>query len=410
MKRTRRINILRSIRSSLNRFLSIVAIVALGSGFLAGLYAASPDMFETADSYLDDYRLYDLDMKAPVGFTEDDAAAVAALPGVEALLAARCADMVLETADEPRITATARVMGTLGTDGFLSLNRFRLTDGRMPERADECVVQTTAGRYTEKALHIGDVLEISRENTDYGALCGKVTATKLTVVGICESPMSISVVAEPTAVGSGSITHMVYTPAALFTGDTYTDLFLTLEGAAALDAFGDAYKALVAEFADRYTPFATDRAAARIDGLKAQVQDTVRRLRATVQSLESARQTERTLLAALPEQIAATRRTAEALAGSSQPGAAALARDLDRTADALQARLDASGGEVPESPALTEAQAGLETAQSTLNSLELARDTGWLFRTREDNTGFASYKGNVGKVAALCHIFSANCR
>ena len=58
MKRTRRINILRSIRSSLNRFLSIVAIVALGSGFLAGLYAASPDMFETADSYLDDYRLY----------------------------------------------------------------------------------------------------------------------------------------------------------------------------------------------------------------------------------------------------------------------------------------------------------------------------------------------------------------
>ena len=89
MKRTRRINILRSIRSSLNRFLSIVAIVALGSGFLAGLYAASPDMFETADSYLDDYRLYDLDIKAPVGFTEDDAAAVAALPGVEALLAAR---------------------------------------------------------------------------------------------------------------------------------------------------------------------------------------------------------------------------------------------------------------------------------------------------------------------------------
>ena len=107
-------------------------------------------MFETADSYLDDYRLYDPDMKAPVGFTEDDAAAVAALPGVEALLAARCADMVLETADEPRITATARVMGTLGTDGFLSLNRFRLTDGRMPERADECVVQTTAGRYTPR--------------------------------------------------------------------------------------------------------------------------------------------------------------------------------------------------------------------------------------------------------------------
>ena len=405
MKRARRKNILRSIRSSLNRFLSIVAIVALGSGFLAGLYAASPDMYETADSYMDDCRLYDIDLKAPAGFTEDDAAAVAALPGVDTLLAARCADMVLETAGEQRITATARVMGTLGTDGFLTLNRFRLTDGRMPERADECVVQTTAGRYTEKALHIGDVLTVSHENADYDELCGKVTATELTVVGICESPMSISVVAEPTTVGSGSITHMVYTPAALFTGDTYTDLYLTLEGAAALDTFGDGYRTLVAEFTERYAAFGADRAAARIDGLEAQVQETIRTLNNTVQSLENARQIERTLLAALPEQIAATRRTAAAIAGSTQPGADALARELEKTADALQARLEASGGEVPDSPALTEARAGLETAQNALDSLELARDTGWLFRTREDNTGFSSYKGNVGKVAALCHIF-----
>lgn len=405
MKRTRRRNILRSIRSSLNRFLSIVAIVALGSGFLAGLYAASPDMYETADGYMDSCLLYDIDIKAPAGFTEEDVSAVAALPGVETLLAAHCADMVLETVGEERITATARVMGTLCTDGFSSLNRFSLTDGRMPERADECVVQTTAGRYTEKALHVGDVLEVSRENSDYDSLCGMVSSTRLTVVGICESPMSISVVAESTTAGSGSITHMIYTPADLFTGDTYTDLYLTLEGAAALDTFGDDYEKLISDFTDRYAEYGAERAAERIDGLTEQAQEAIRLLESTVRSLEKDLQTETALLASLPEQIAASRRTAATLASSPQPGADSLAQLISETADALQARLDASGDGLPEQTSLNEATAALEEAQSTLDSLQTARSTGWLFRTREDNTGFSGYKSNVGKVAALCHIF-----
>ena len=44
----------------MNRFLSILFIVALGSGFMAGLAATSPDMYETADQYMDDYALYDV--------------------------------------------------------------------------------------------------------------------------------------------------------------------------------------------------------------------------------------------------------------------------------------------------------------------------------------------------------------
>ena len=42
----------RGIRGSLTRFLSIMGIVMVGSGFLAGLLATKPDMQRTADQYL----------------------------------------------------------------------------------------------------------------------------------------------------------------------------------------------------------------------------------------------------------------------------------------------------------------------------------------------------------------------
>ena len=41
---------MRSVGSSMSRFLAIFAIVALGAGFLSGLMAATPDMRQSADA------------------------------------------------------------------------------------------------------------------------------------------------------------------------------------------------------------------------------------------------------------------------------------------------------------------------------------------------------------------------
>ena len=44
----------REIRQSLGRYLAILAIVALGVGFFAGLKATTPAMVKTAQTYLDE--------------------------------------------------------------------------------------------------------------------------------------------------------------------------------------------------------------------------------------------------------------------------------------------------------------------------------------------------------------------
>ena len=74
---------LREIRSTLSRFLSIFGIVALGVGFFSGVKAASPDMRNTVDNYLDGYRLADMRVVSTYGFDDGDIAAAAAIEGAE---------------------------------------------------------------------------------------------------------------------------------------------------------------------------------------------------------------------------------------------------------------------------------------------------------------------------------------
>jgi putative ABC transport system permease protein len=47
-------DILRQIWRTRSRFLSIFAIIALGTGFFAGLKATTPDMKQTAQAYFSD--------------------------------------------------------------------------------------------------------------------------------------------------------------------------------------------------------------------------------------------------------------------------------------------------------------------------------------------------------------------
>ena len=50
---------LREIRQSLGRYIAILAIVALGVGFFAGLKAAKPAMVDAVEGYLNTLNFYE---------------------------------------------------------------------------------------------------------------------------------------------------------------------------------------------------------------------------------------------------------------------------------------------------------------------------------------------------------------
>ncbi len=103
-------NILRTVKSSLSRFLAIFAIVALGVGFLAGLLAAPGDMRLSADSYYDDTAMYDLRVVSTLGLTEQDLELVRQTEGVESVLPVYDEDLVLLTPDGDSHTARVHTL------------------------------------------------------------------------------------------------------------------------------------------------------------------------------------------------------------------------------------------------------------------------------------------------------------
>ena len=79
----------REIRSSLGRYIAIIAIIALGVGFFAGLRVTKSAMVKTADTYINDHGLFDYRLVSTVGYDADDAAAFAKLDGC-LLYTSRC--------------------------------------------------------------------------------------------------------------------------------------------------------------------------------------------------------------------------------------------------------------------------------------------------------------------------------
>ena len=107
VKRTYRKNILRTVRGSLSRFLAIFAIVALGSGFLAGVLASPIDMRISVDSYMDQSNMFDLRIVSTMGLTGGDMEILKELDGIEGVVPAYDTDTVLLS--ELGDTHTARI-------------------------------------------------------------------------------------------------------------------------------------------------------------------------------------------------------------------------------------------------------------------------------------------------------------
>ena len=60
--------VLREIRANFGRWFAILAIIALGTGFLAGLMQTAPAMLQTMREYVRESRLYDWRAVMPDGF------------------------------------------------------------------------------------------------------------------------------------------------------------------------------------------------------------------------------------------------------------------------------------------------------------------------------------------------------
>jgi putative ABC transport system permease protein len=254
-------SILRAVRHNLGRFLAIFGIVTLGVGFVAGLWATTPDMRFSVDNHFSRQNAADIFIKATMGLTADDLASIAALPAVAQLMPAKVMDAILQTGDNEQLTT--RIYGLAWADllgeNQATINRLELLAGRWPEHAGECVMERGYGTLTELAL--GSTLTVSPEENS--ASDDSYRVQEYTVVGIARHPFHFSIEREPSLVGSGYLDAIIYVAAECYRLDVFTDAYLTLQGASALTTLTPEYEALVADAVRQLEELGESRSAIR---------------------------------------------------------------------------------------------------------------------------------------------------
>ncbi len=273
-------DVLRSVTHSLGRFLAIAGIVALGTGFYAGLRMTAPDMKLAADQFYDGTNLMDIRVVSTLGLTDDDLAALRGVEGVAQVMGAYETDVMATVNDEQyaiRVHSLPAAAAESDTgDGVNAvsgaadyLNRPVLVEGSWPVREGECVL--SADKVMNTPTKIGDTVQITEGSQDVD----DVLATRTyQVVGYVHSSYYVSSTSMgTTSLGSGSVQQFMYVPESDFSKDLpYTEAFVTVAGAAGEFSGSDAYFERVHEVEDRIETLAPARGQARADGLRANAQ------------------------------------------------------------------------------------------------------------------------------------------
>ena len=242
-------DLIREIKNSKNRFLSIAILIALAVAFLSGLKATAPDMKNTGDEYLDKQQLMDIQVLSTLGLTKDDIKALGAQDNIERAVGAYCID-----AWAGDLVAKAYSI----TDG---MNLLTVTSGRMPESPDECIVDKNL--LEKMKISVGDSITIDPSD-DYEDC---LTHKNFTIVGTAVSPYYISVERGSASIGSGNVRAYVYLPEGAFDLDYYTVAYAKVAGAEALTAFTDEYDDYIDDVIDSLKDFGDRRAKLRYDDI-----------------------------------------------------------------------------------------------------------------------------------------------
>lgn len=232
----------RSVWKSKVRFLSILAIVFLGTWMFAGMWAICPDMQHSMDSYCDDSNLMDIQLVSSWGFTNEDIEAIRQTDGIQQVCGGYRTDRM---ADVSGNGIAVRVQSLLtDADGENSINQLTLLDGRMPEAPNECVIIPHTA--SDQVAKIGDSITVkSSEEEEILAY------DTFTVVGVAQTPEYLLRSLDSVNQGRGTLDCVLYVPPQAFDSDVFTVAYATVEGAAALNSFSDEYLDLIDSEKDR---------------------------------------------------------------------------------------------------------------------------------------------------------------
>lgn len=227
----------RKIKNNFKRFLSLLCMALLGVGFYAGIQAASPDMLNTLDSYLDTQNVYDIEIVSTLGLTENDLEEIRKIEGVDVAQGTYSKDAIMKTDKEEY------VVKMIGINE--NINKVSLIEGNLPNENNEIVVEKDF--LQENDLKIGDIINFEGDEQEYK------------IVGTVESPLYFGISRGTTTLGKGQIDYYIYAKEDIFNQEYYNNIYLTVKNAKEMTTSENGYEELVENTINKIEEIQTDR-------------------------------------------------------------------------------------------------------------------------------------------------------
>ena len=335
------------IKKTMGRFVSIFFIVALGVAFYSGIRASEPSMRITADQYFDDSELMDLKVMGTMGLTKADIKAIGKVSGIEAVEGGYSKDVLCPVGDNEK------VVHMLSKEK--NFNQVSVVEGRLPEKAGECLVDEDFLSYTD--MKVGDT--VTFHSGDGEALTDSLVTDTYKIVGIGNSPLYISFGRGSSTIGTGEISGFVVVDKASFDMDVYTEAYVKVSGAEEKTAFTDEYNNLSDAAKEAVSAIEEERCAVRkqeiVDAANEKLADSEKTVNEKSQELEDAKK----------ELESGKSKAAEELEKAKQ-------QLTDGEAELADAKQQIADGETQ----LADAKAQLNDKQAQLDSAETQYESG----------------------------------
>lgn len=234
MKKKLILNTVRSVKNTKSRFVAIMAIIAIGCGFFAGVKSSAPDMKLSAADYMKKQGLADIHLMSELGFDDEDVSAVENTGLSSELYAGYSADLTVSGG-----SLNGKIVKTYSYSPGSGINMPYITEGRLPEAPDEIFADEHF--FSAQTPELGD--KIVLDAGDGGDISDILSRTEFTVVGKGRLPVYVAHERGSASFGNGVINGWLLVPEENFSYEVYTDIYIRLLSAQDVDPFSEKYEA-----------------------------------------------------------------------------------------------------------------------------------------------------------------------
>ena len=242
--------------------MAILSIIALGVGFFSGVRITTPAMVHTVNAFWQEKQLYDYRLLSTLGWDEDNVKEFQNMPDVRYAEGANSIDILALNNENTEVVLKAHTIPE-------NINQLRLTEGRMPQSDNECLMDASR----PCGLEIGDTIKISQDNEE--DTLDTLNDTEFKIVGMADSALYVNFERGTTSIGNGSVEAFVYLLPDAFDRDYYSEIYIRFDHDSVI--YSKEYKDAMEQCSDSWEELTQQQADSRyqriVDDAESELQD-----------------------------------------------------------------------------------------------------------------------------------------